>query len=418
MRQARGQQPYAHPPRPAVDGPSARPAGLAVARQRTFDTWREVVLALVVTSAYFLTRGLIRGRTADALAHAHDILDIEQALHIEPEEALQRLALLHPLLLQAANLFYLAGHLPVLIAVAVWLYRAHHAAYRVFRNAFGLSALLGLSIYVVLPVAPPRFLPGFVDTLKATGLGLDGSAIGLLYNPYAAMPSLHVGWALLAGLALAINGRAQWARLAGAALPLLMTLTVLVTGNHYLLDIAAGTGIALLSLTCSWWLAAARGRAGNRPDTEGRCRMLSGRSRRLPPPLRTRVIVAGQATTRATITRATTTRRPGSALRTRIHPFPLAFPREAPGPRRLLALPAASPVPSSATAQASHKPGAAARGDHRGRARFALRALIPPALLFVVLVVPPQSLRATLVTLLIIAALGLVVWRLPMTDEE
>ena len=245
-----------------------RAGSLALAMPRTPDAWREVVLALVVTCAYFLTRGLIRGRTSDALAHARDILDIERALHLDPEAALQRFALLHPLLLQAANIFYLAGHLPVLIAVAIWLYRAHRPAYRIFRNAFGLTALLGLTIYVVLPVAPPRFLPGFVDTLKATGLGLDGSAIGLLYNPYAAMPSLHVGWALLAGLSLVICGRSWWPRLAGVALPLLMALTVLVTGNHFLLDIAAGTGIALLSLICSWWLAAARGRARNRPDTQ------------------------------------------------------------------------------------------------------------------------------------------------------
>lgn len=255
------------PPRTVPAAPTAVAVALPHPHEAWRDAWREVVLALVVTGAYFLTRGLIRGRTADALANARDILDIERALHLDPEAALQHLALLHPLLLQAANIFYLAGHLPVLIAVAIWLYHAHRPAYRIFRNAFGLSALLGLSIYVVLPVAPPRFLPGFVDTLKATGLGLDGSAIGLLYNPYAAMPSLHVGWALLAGLALVLYGRVWWLRLAGAALPVLMTLTVLVTGNHFLLDIAAGTGIALLSLTCSWWLTA-RGRARNSPDTQ------------------------------------------------------------------------------------------------------------------------------------------------------
>ena len=259
MRQALGQRRYGYPTHPTPSTPGASSARILVL-PRMRDAWREVALALVVSCAYFLTRGLIRGRSADALAHARDILGIEQALHIEPEEALQHIALLHPLLLQAVNLFYLAGHLPVLIAVAIWLYRAHRPAYRVFRNAFGLSALLGLTIYVVLPVAPPRFLPGFVDTLKTTGLGLDGSAVGLLYNPYAAMPSLHVGWALLAGLALVCYGRAWWLRLAGGALPLLMTLTVLVTGNHYVLDIAAGTGIALVSLTCTWWLAAREGR--------------------------------------------------------------------------------------------------------------------------------------------------------------
>jgi membrane-associated phospholipid phosphatase len=237
-----------------------------VSSQRGGTVGREVVLALLVTCAYFLTRGLVRGRAVVALAHAHDILNIEQTLHLDPEVALQHLALLHPLLLQAANLFYLVGHLPVLIAVAIWLYRAHHRAYRIFRNAFGLTALAGLAIYVALPVAPPRFLPGFVDTLKADGMGLDGSSIGLLYNPYAAMPSLHVGWALLAGLALVLCARPLWLRLAGAALPLLMTLTVLVTGNHFVLDVVAGMGIALLSLTCSWWLTTTGRRARNRHD--------------------------------------------------------------------------------------------------------------------------------------------------------
>jgi hypothetical protein len=227
------------------------------------DPWRELALVLVVTCAYFLTRGLIRGRASDALLHARDILAIEQTLHIEPEGVLQHLALAHPLALQAANLFYLGGHLPVLIAVAVWLYLRHPAAYRFYRNAFAISALLGLAIYIALPVAPPRFLPGFVDTLKSAGIGLDGSTVGLLYNPYAAMPSLHVGWALLAGMALITSARTRWLRAAGVALPALMTLVVLVTGNHFLLDVLAGIGIALLSLACSWWGSSNRiGRQG------------------------------------------------------------------------------------------------------------------------------------------------------------
>lgn len=152
--------------------------------------------------------------------------------------------------------------------------------------------------------------------------------------------------------------------------------------------------------------------------------MLSGRSRRLPPPERTRIkrtkiTLAGRAQARAT-TPAMTTRRLGSPFRTHIHPFPLAFRGAAPGSPRLLALPVAptivSPEPPARHLGAAD--GTRPRRSGRGAARLAMRALIPPALLFAVLVVPPQSLRATLVTLLIIAALGLVVWRLPMTDEE
>ena len=216
---------------------------------------REIALVLLLSGAYFLTRGLIRGREIDARANARSLLAFEKALHLDPEMSLQSMVLHHTWLMQAANFFYLGGHLPALLAIAVWLYLKRPLAYTWFRNAFLISAAFGLSIYVWLPMAPPRYMPGFVDTMASTGQGLDGSAVGLLYNPYAAMPSLHVGWSLLAGLVLLLSTRAWWLKLLGAALPLCMAVTVIVTGNHYLLDIVAGVAITLLSLALSmWWL--------------------------------------------------------------------------------------------------------------------------------------------------------------------
>jgi membrane-associated phospholipid phosphatase len=212
---------------------------------------RELLFVLGVTSAYFLTRGLIRGRAADAFANAQLILSLEHTLHLEPEYMLQTFAIQHAWLMQAANAFYIVGHLPVLIMTAIWLYFKHPVAYLQIRTAFLLSAFLGLSIYVTFPVAPPRFLPGFVDTLKVSGLNVDGSVVGALYNPYAAMPSLHVGWALLAGMALLGYARRRWLRVIGGLLPVLMTLTVIITGNHYLLDAVAGAVVVLVSLICS-----------------------------------------------------------------------------------------------------------------------------------------------------------------------
>lgn len=232
-------------PSPAAPSPSE-----PILAKRAFA---ELTFVLAVTFAYFLTRGLLAGRTSSAIANADDILAIERTFHLNPESAMQALALQHSWLMQAANVFYLVGHVPVLVAVAVWLYIRHRWAYRWFRNAFLLSALLGLTIYVVLPVAPPRFLPGFVDTLKVSGINLDGSALGLLYNPDAAMPSLHVGWALLAGVAVFACAHARWLRAAGLALPVLMAAAVLMTGNHYLLDIVAGTIIAMVSLSLIAW---------------------------------------------------------------------------------------------------------------------------------------------------------------------
>jgi membrane-associated phospholipid phosphatase len=118
--------------------------------------------------------------------------------------------------------------------------------------------VIGLCVYISFPVAPPRYLPGFVDTLKVSGLDLDGSATGPFYNPYAAMPSLHVGWALLAGIALAWRAHAWWLKVVGAALPLAMTCVVLMTANHYLLDVVAGILVALVSLGLALLLRAWR----------------------------------------------------------------------------------------------------------------------------------------------------------------
>lgn len=222
-----------------------------IARPNMWHTLVELVLVLFVTLAYFLTRGLIRGREDDAVDHAGKLISLENALHLNPERSIQNFTLHHERLLQFANNFYLYAHLPVLIGVAVWLYVARPWAYPWFRNAFLISALFGLSIYVLLPVAPPRFMPGFVDTMALYGFNVDGSAAGPLYNPYAAMPSLHVGWSLLAGIALIACARSWWLKAAGIALPLGMTLTVMMTGNHYLLDAVAGAVVILVSLTLS-----------------------------------------------------------------------------------------------------------------------------------------------------------------------
>jgi hypothetical protein len=233
-----------------------------VARPPLRATLLEVVMVGIVTFAYFLTRGLIRGREDDAMQHAGQVLSLERVLHLDPEHWVQGFALGHRWLMQFGNNFYLYAHLPVLIGVAVWLYIKRPWAYPWFRNAFLLSALIGLSIYVILPVAPPRFLPGFTDTMALYGFNVDGSAAGPLYNPYAAMPSLHVGWSLLAGIAMIACARAWWLRAAGVALPVLMTASVIVTGNHYLLDALAGSAVVLVSLTLSalwssWSLARA-----------------------------------------------------------------------------------------------------------------------------------------------------------------
>ncbi len=223
---------------------------------------REVALVLLLTFAYFLTRGLIRGRQVDAFTNARNLISLERTLRLDPEHAFQTLVLHHQWLLDFVNFYYLAGHLPVLISVAVWLYWRHPSSYTWFRNAFLISAAIGLSIYVWLPMAPPRYMPGFVDTMAQGGNGLDGSAVSLLYNPYAAMPSLHCGWAALAGIVVLMTARPWWGKLIGALIPIGMIFTVIATGNHYLLDVVAGLIIIGFSLWLSAWLLVRREERG------------------------------------------------------------------------------------------------------------------------------------------------------------
>lgn len=223
----------------------------------------------LVVFGYFLVRGLIRGEEAAALAHGQAILALEARIGLSPEVPIQLFAMHQPVILWIANVMYLGGHIPVLIAVALWLYHRHRAGYNQFRTAFLLAAAMGLIIYALYPVAPPRYLPGFIDTLKISGIDLDGSTIVLFYNPYAAMPSLHVGWSLIAGVAVARNAHAWLLKIAGALFPVAMAITVLITGNHFLLDIMAGVLVALVSmLGAQLWEQRWTFRAGARSGAE------------------------------------------------------------------------------------------------------------------------------------------------------
>ncbi len=216
------------------------------------SAWRELANIVGITLAYFFTRGVVRGREGDAFVNAHTLIQMEQALGIYHEQALQQFALTHQWLIDFVNNYYLYGHLPVLIGVALWLFWCRPTQYAWFRNAFIISAAIGLTIYVSVPMAPPRFLPGFVDTMQIHGFDVDGSAAGLLYNPYAAMPSLHTGWSVLSGFFIVIASRRWWGKLLGIALPMLMIISVVLTGNHYFLDAVVGSAVVALAVAVAW----------------------------------------------------------------------------------------------------------------------------------------------------------------------
>ncbi|MBB5935118.1 hypothetical protein FHS42_002168 [Streptomyces zagrosensis] len=215
--------------------------------------WAELPLIAVVYAAYSAGRLLARGSVSSAVGHGLGILEFEQKLRIDFETPLNDLFTQHASLGIPADFAYASLHYVVTPAIMVWLWKRRPAKYRLMRTWLLLSTLIGLIGFVTLPTCPPRLLDashGFVDTMAQYGSygwwGGEASAprgLGGLTNQYAAMPSLHVGWSLWCGIALWRNGRSAWVKAAGIAYPLLTTLIVMGTANHYFLDAVAGAAV-------------------------------------------------------------------------------------------------------------------------------------------------------------------------------
>jgi len=209
---------------------------------------------LIIVPAYFLyqlVRGTVDGRTAVAFQHASTLVDIEQAMGIFWEAELQSLIVTQEIAVRLANTVYVWGHMPVLIGVAIWLFTCHRHRYPLFRNAFLISGGIGLFLFWLLPTAPPRYLQywGFVDTAVRSGSYYILQSPAFV-NQYAAMPSMHFGWSLLAATAIFANVRSRLRYLA-LLMPVATLGGIVLTANHFFLDAVAGGAVAMLGL----WIA-------------------------------------------------------------------------------------------------------------------------------------------------------------------
>jgi membrane-associated phospholipid phosphatase len=224
-----------------------------------FDALWQLVVAAGGYIVYSLSVGAVEWAGAEharyslALADARHLIDFERLLGIFRERQLQSLIIDNDALMQIFNAIYMWAHLPLIIALAIWLYWRHREHFRITRNAVLISGAIALVIFQIAPLAPPRLVPGmgFVDTAAKVSGVYDTVEPKLFFNPYAAIPSMHVGWVLLMGLTVwqyASERRLAWL---GLALPVLMTLAVVITGNHYFTDAIAGVATALVGL----WLA-------------------------------------------------------------------------------------------------------------------------------------------------------------------
>ena len=192
-------------------------------------------------------------KTAGAIERAHSLYDFEQAIHLPSELTLQNALLHHGAVMRFLNVYYGGAHVPALGILLVWLFWRHRERYSRIRWTLALSIAGCLAIQTI-PVAPPRFLPelGFVDAGLMYHLSVYGAGGSGISNELAAMPSLHVGWAVLVGIAAVAVSTSKW-RWFVLAHPVLTVIAVVATANHWWLDGVVASmvlGVAYVVVRC------------------------------------------------------------------------------------------------------------------------------------------------------------------------
>jgi membrane-associated phospholipid phosphatase len=216
-----------------------RPAVAWIGRLKRL--WRaELRLFLLAYVVYTLARWVFVGDLAEAREHARWILELEQAAGVAVEGSVQR-AFDSPLSSWILSNLYLAAQLAVVPAALIWLYRRSRGIYRELRNTVIATWLIAVPVFALYPVAPPRLADvGIADTVsQQAAVELTGRST-IFYNPLAAVPSLHVGFAVAVGIAVALAVRRRSLKLLALLWGPAVGLAVVATGNHYLFDIAAG----------------------------------------------------------------------------------------------------------------------------------------------------------------------------------
>lgn len=209
----------------------------------------EVVLVLGLLALYRLGRTLATGHVEEAEHNAAHLWSLERSLHLLNEDSVQHLLLHSRFLVEAANRYYVTVHFPLTGIFLIWLFLRHHGSYYRLRNTLVLTTLFGLLFTVFVPLAPPRLFTGdrLIDTMQIFGPSAynPDSTTGVA-NQYAAMPSLHIAWAVLVGITVVRVSRSRW-RYFAILHPIITIFVVVGTGNHYWLD--GFVGLALLGIS-------------------------------------------------------------------------------------------------------------------------------------------------------------------------
>ena len=222
----------------------------------------ELVTVLGCYAAYEATRGAVAGSRMQAMRRADDIAALERRLHVFAEPNVQEAARRVPGLLGTLGVAYVTLHLIATSALLLWLYCTRNEAFPRIRTTLIVASFLSLVVFLVFPTAPPRLAGiGISDTVSHGGVDLNHGLVNSLYDPYAAVPSMHVGYALVVGAVLARTARRTALRVAGWLYPPFVLLVIVATGNHFFFDAAAGAAVVGVAYGAVWALRP-RGRAG------------------------------------------------------------------------------------------------------------------------------------------------------------
>jgi membrane-associated phospholipid phosphatase len=210
---------------------------------------RELALFVLAYLAYFGIRAATEGHVTTAVTNAWRIFDTERVLGINWEAPIQRVIEGRDALLDVANGMYIWGHWPLLIVGGVLLFCFSRRDYVRLRNAVLLSGAIGLVVFGLFPVAPPRLAGvGLVDTVTLHAPMYRDVLPPSLVNEYAAMPSFHAGWNLLLGIVVWRASRHVLLRVFAVVMPAAMAVAVVATGNHYVVDVIAGAAIVVATV--------------------------------------------------------------------------------------------------------------------------------------------------------------------------
>jgi hypothetical protein len=229
-------------------------------RYRRPRWWQEIAIVALAYWLYGLGRNALPQTRSVAERHGRGVQHLQERLHLNVEQSFNHFVAEHEWLAQLMDYYYATLHFIVTASVLVWLYFAHPRVYRGGRTVLFATTLLALAGFFLYPLAPPRVLPahyGYIDTVLKfhTWGSLADPDVAEHSNQYAAMPSLHIGWALWCAATVFMCARRAWVRYGFLLYPIATLLVIVGTANHYVLDAVGGGVIVALAFAIQWLLS-------------------------------------------------------------------------------------------------------------------------------------------------------------------